>query len=208
MTIEFNCQQCESLLRVPAEAAGQDCQCPSCNAIIKVPDEDILDAEIVDAEIVEEEPSAADQRITVECPHCGKPLTCSADLLGTKGQCVSCRQIFTISHTPIKADATAFVFHCPKCNQLFDGNESMRGRRGKCHVCGEVFAIELEPVTAPEPEPIPAPAPPPPPVQQSGNDAIQLACGACDGIMEVPASAAGATAECPFCQALLEIPHV
>jgi len=202
MTIEFDCPQCESLLRVPAEAAGQDCQCPSCGAIVKAPTEEIVDAEIVDAEIVEEEAiggtSQASQRITVECPYCDKPLTCSADLLGTKGQCISCRQIFTISLSPVKADVTEFVFHCPKCNQLFDGNESMRGRRGKCHVCGEVFTIELEPVTAPELEP----------AEESSGDAIQLACGACDGIMEVPASAAGATAECPFCKALLEIPHV
>jgi hypothetical protein len=37
MPIEFRCNHCDKLLRVPDESAGQDAQCPSCGAIVQVP---------------------------------------------------------------------------------------------------------------------------------------------------------------------------
>ncbi len=152
--------------------------------------------EIASGEIVPED------LLAIPCPRCQQVLRCSSELLGTKGQCRGCKHIFVISTAPAAAKTEdAWVFNCPKCDQLFEGNEEMRGRRGKCHVCGEVFTIELK-RAAPEPEPevdiFESSSSSPPP--------IQLACGACQGVMEVPADSAGCTAECPFCQALLEIP--
>ncbi|GAB5403815.1 MAG: hypothetical protein Aurels2KO_20460 [Aureliella sp.] len=156
-----------------------------------------LESDVEKGETVAAQP----ERLAIPCPRCQQILHCPPELVGTKGQCRGCKHIFVISTAPVAAQAEeAWVFNCPSCDQLFDGNEEMRGRKGKCHACGEVFAIELKRPT-PEPESdgvVEANSATPPP--------IQLACGACEGVMEVPADSAGCTAECPFCQALLEIP--
>lgn len=191
MAIEFTCRECSCLLKVPDGTAGQACECPSCQAVMDIPNtaDDVVEAQIIE-----------DDLLAIPCPKCLKVLRCAPDLLGTKGQCKGCKHIFVISTDPAEAEAEQlWVFECPKCAQLFDGQEEMRGRKGKCHACGEVFAIELKPAE-PSTEKSASSATP------ASGEPIQLACGACQGVMEVPADAAGCTAECPFCQALLEIP--
>ena len=37
MSIEFQCKQCQSLLRVPAEHAGKQAKCPKCESINMIP---------------------------------------------------------------------------------------------------------------------------------------------------------------------------
>ena len=54
----------------------------------------------------------------------------------------------------------------------------------------------------------PEPPSPAPQIQAAPEQSIQIACSSCEGIMEVPASAAGQTTACPYCQQLLEIPTV
>lgn len=200
MAIEFTCQQCSCQLRVPDGTAGQACECPSCNAVMDIPDatDGILEAEIIQ----EDAPAPPQDRLAIPCPRCQKILHCPSKLVGTKGQCRGCKHIFTISTAPVASvEADAWVFTCPSCDQLFEGNEEMRGRKGKCHACGEVFAIQLKRASPAAPEPSDNI------FEAASTDAtIQLACGACEGVMEVPADSAGCTAECPFCQALLEIP--
>ncbi len=215
MPIEFACETCTKLLRVPDGTAGQSCQCPACSAILEIPDPAAI--EIV--EVVES--STTSRRLNIPCPKCNFGLKVDPKLLGTKGQCRNCKYIFLISTDPnqagtaAEAQASGLLFSCPRCNQLFEGKPDMQGRKGKCHTCGEVFPIELRQVDEPETPTIKISRPAG--VQQPNvsvkktpkavpSKPIQLACPACNGVMEVPASAAGQTTACPFCRQLLQIP--
>lgn len=236
MPIEFACDSCTKLLRVPDGTEGRSCECPSCGKLLDIPDPNAIEV----VEVADENNST--KTIQVSCPKCRHALVCSAELLGSKGQCKSCSYIFRITTDPVDAAQQVnsdLIFNCPRCNQLFDGSEEMRGRKGKCHVCGEVFPIELKaaqhdtPLSpagglTPSPKPAssrPAHAPTPRPAkdlspvkkrkpvkkqsparQPAATGTIQLSCPDCSGVMEVPTSAAGQNTACPFCSTLLEIP--
>lgn len=144
MSIEFACESCSKLLRVPDGTSGSQCECPACGVLLEIPDPNAVGMVEVVAGT-----SQADQ-VNIPCPKCNFELVCSRSLLGTKGQCKNCQYIFVISTDPHAAvvangDAAGLIFTCPKCDQLFEGKEEMRGRKGKCHSCGEVFQIELRP---------------------------------------------------------------
>lgn len=255
MPIEFACESCDRLLRVPDGSGGSQCECPACQTLLVIPDPDEV------ATIGDSASEASSGKIKIACPKCKHVLSCDPSLKGTKGQCLKCKYIFLISDDPAAVDvgASEWIFTCPKCDQLFEGSEEMRGRKGKCHSCGEVFAIELKrakatkdsslkpsepkakreaspetpkrspdpspstsPASAPAPQPAPKPAPQPAPepapkleptpktqpVPQPvpQGPPIQIACPSCEGVMEVPSSAAGQTTACPYCEQLLEIP--
>ena len=156
MPIEFACESCSQLLRVPDGSGGQSCQCPACQEIVLIPDPQSIPQ-------VELEPGVTSQTgtLTIACPKCRFELICSTNLLGTKGQCRNCQYIFTItdrsSESPVDSQVVppSFVFNCPECDQLFEGQPEMEGRKGKCHVCGAVFAISLK---AAEPNRLPNPS--------------------------------------------------
>ena len=226
MPIEFACESCKKLLRVPDGSGGLTCECPSCRSLLESPDPAAIN-------IV---PRVSDSTTTIgklriPCPQCSHELMCVPELLGSKGQCKNCKYIFTISlDKPTAAAATSaaeWIFSCPKCAQLFEGKEDMRGRRGKCHSCGEVFTIQLRPAEKPQlptfqrasaqarstsqpPQSIskspPSSAGPRGEAGARSAPAIQLTCSSCQGVMEVPAAAAGQSTACPFCEQLLHIP--
>lgn len=211
MSIEFACESCTKLLRVPDGTEGSSCQCPACGVLLKIPDPNAIKMVEVDEE------AETEDQLKIACPKCRFPLVCDPSLLGTKGQCRNCKYIFLISTSPdglgSANGASGWVFSCPHCDQLFEGQEEMRGRKGKCHACGEVFSIELREAESPEfayPEisKVPEKAPVGSPAQGHAAipAAIQLACSSCAGVMEVPSSAVGQTTACPFCQQLLQIP--
>lgn len=140
MSIEFACESCKKLLRVPDGSGGLSCQCPACQTLLEIPDP----AAIKLVHTASSQNSGT--KVKVACPKCGVELACGKTLLGTKGQCRNCKYIFTISTDRSATSAvqdSGWIFTCPKCDQLFAGKEEMRGRRGKCHSCGEVFTIAL-----------------------------------------------------------------
>lgn len=144
MPIEFNCESCSKLLRVPDGSGGKQCLCPGCSKVLNIPHHEAKMPVVVEAC----NDGARDITICLPCPKCKHELICEPRLVGTKGQCRSCKHIFVISDLPANAaqalqPSIHWVFSCPKCSQLFEGTEAMRGRRGICHACGEVFAIEL-----------------------------------------------------------------
>lgn len=163
MPIEFNCESCSKLLRVPDGSGGKQCLCPGCSKVLDIPipkidarlNEDLASS-VGSSQQTSNQPAAnsesanggTDIALCIPCPKCKHELICDPSLVGTKGQCRACKHIFVISDLPNNAAATSepainWVFSCPKCNQLFEGNETMRGRRGKCHACGDVFTIDL-----------------------------------------------------------------
>src|SRR5690606_26481769 len=38
MPIEFRCSQCQKLLRTPDDTAGKQAKCPSCGAVVPIPE--------------------------------------------------------------------------------------------------------------------------------------------------------------------------
>ena len=169
MPIEFKCEACDTLLRVPDETAGRTCKCPTCSKLMNIPSgsasspagKDVSGEEFEEpkkpspnspsqplaspGETTKPAQTASESSISIACPSCGHQLKTTSELLGTKGQCKQCQAIFTITESPQAVESEdSLVFECPSCNQLFEGSEEMRGRSGKCHVCGEVFAIELK----------------------------------------------------------------
>ncbi|MEM8735032.1 MAG: hypothetical protein AAGG44_12455 [Planctomycetota bacterium] len=223
MPIEFACESCARLLRVPDGSEGSQCECPACSTILEIPDPAAIG-------MIEVHHQADDLKLDMQipCPRCRQILRCAPKLLGTKGQCRHCKYIFTITDEPEEpseegvADSN-WVFSCPKCDQLFEGTEEMRGRKGKCHVCGEVFAIELRMDSTPTSESAGLEASVPQATERgaetpSNTEAaaseeqqeamVQFSCATCDGIMEVPAAAAGQTTVCPYCSTHLIIPEV
>jgi hypothetical protein len=143
MPIEFNCESCSKLLRVPDGSGGKQCLCPGCSKVLNIPT-----PQAAATPIATSPNDGADIALCIPCPKCKHELICDPSLVGTKGQCRSCKHIFVISDLPtnevaVSKPAIVWVFSCPRCNQLFEGNEPMQGKRGKCHACGNVFAIEL-----------------------------------------------------------------
>ena len=127
MPIEFHCDRCSRLLRVPDGSQGKHCNCPGCKERILVP-------------------NPVGLRIDVPCPKCKNVLQCDANLDGTRGCCPSCAHVFTISmdHDRSTTDNApeSFPFACPKCKKLFEGTPDKEGKKAKCDGCSEVFVIE------------------------------------------------------------------
>ena len=147
MPIEFHCESCSKLLRVPDGSGGKQCLCPGCNRLLTIPLEQ-PPAENSISSSASQPAATSDIALCIPCPKCKHELICDPSLVGTKGQCRSCKHIFLITDLPTESSsaqtpAINWVFSCPKCAQLFEGNEAMRGKRGKCHACGEVFTIDL-----------------------------------------------------------------
>ncbi|MFK7735286.1 MAG: hypothetical protein AB8B50_04610 [Pirellulaceae bacterium] len=232
MPIEFACETCARLLRVPDGSQGSQCECPACKAILEIPDP-------ASVGMIEVHSGSDNLKLDLQvpCPKCQKPLRCPPSLLGTKGQCRSCQYIFLISDNPESetAESPKLVFSCPKCQQLFEGQEEMRGRNGKCHVCDEVFAIELKAAettstdfdrghTGTEQQPAADASRQFAPRAGTGDQSlnsqgreptadqtqppasIQFSCSSCDGVMEVPAATVGQKTACPYCSTHLLIP--
>lgn len=147
MPIEFSCNNCNKMLRVPDGTEGKASQCPACGSVGTIPSHrGTLSSTVASQAKVDatKDKPLDDGLVRVTCPKCQYPLRCQPELMGTKGQCKQCKHIFVIGETSIAAvELTPLVFSCPKCDQLFDGKPEMEGRKGKCHSCGEVFAIKL-----------------------------------------------------------------
>jgi DNA-directed RNA polymerase subunit M/transcription elongation factor TFIIS len=213
MPIEFSCNNCNKMLRVPDGTEGKASQCPACGSVSTIPTRSNLSSIVATSSKVDtpKDKPLDDGLVRVTCPKCQYPLRCQPELMGTKGQCKQCKHIFVIGETSVAAvELTSLVFSCPKCDQLFDGKPEMEGRKGKCHSCGEVFAIKLRQAET-ESKPIvekrvqtSAPTPTAAPTTPPAN--LQIVCGSCKGVMEVSASAAGKNVACPHCQQLLQIP--
>ena len=177
MSIEFACENCARLLRVPDGSSGKKSQCPACLRFQEIPyvitsRDPVQHGSSAPAGSVADSVSetgggavhsTASGNLSIPCPSCRHHLVCSPELLGTRGQCRKCQHIFTITTTPenTSQDKTpGLVFSCPKCQQLFEGRAEMAGRSGRCHVCQAVFAIELRPAAKAPIQALTAPAAP------------------------------------------------
>jgi len=112
MPIEFACEACGKLLRVPDGSGGLSCECPACRALLEIPDPAAIN--FVHSARGQDEGG----QLRVTCPKCSAELACDESLLGTKGQCKNCKYIFTISTDKSLAVAepdAGWIFECPQC---------------------------------------------------------------------------------------------
>lgn len=137
MAIDFQCSKCNKPLRVPDTSQGKRCICPACNHEMQIPCLPSTNAANLPIAIA---------LIDVACPYCQQILNCDEKLLGTRGHCAGCGNIFTIqlpgASKAVIADALTIPFACPQCKKLFEGSPEAIGRKGKCNECQTVFVIE------------------------------------------------------------------
>jgi DNA-directed RNA polymerase subunit RPC12/RpoP len=172
MSIEFDCSQCSKTLRVATSNAGKKCKCPSCHALLTIPNSSpsiVTSKTSHSARVGQTANSSSDNdldddslevKIEIACPKCSNTLLYSPELEGTRGLCKGCGHIFTLSHgeNAIEEESETFPFQCPNCEFLFEGKPEMEGRKGKCTECQSVFVIEKlkteKPVAAPVKKPL------------------------------------------------------
>ncbi len=93
-----------------------------------------------------ESPARKSEIISVSCPICQHQLDYTRNLVGTKGLCRNCHEVFLL---PDKgeaiiaevADPDSIAFACSSCSQLFEGKTSQIGKKGRCTNCRSVFTI-------------------------------------------------------------------
>ncbi|GIW98462.1 MAG: hypothetical protein KatS3mg111_1795 [Pirellulaceae bacterium] len=225
MPIEFACESCHRLLRVPDGSVGAACRCPACESIVSVPDP----AEIREIVGVSQGQVEFDQGVLIACPKCHHELKGDRALVGTKGQCRQCGCIFMITErsgrpAAVEALTPQFTFNCPKCRQLFEGQPEMEGRKGRCHVCQEVFVIHLQRAAAPSQSTAavdeattaersssvrtPVETRSPGEATRDGKRRIEVRCPACTKRLSVSGQSLGQTVRCPACKNQLRIPAI
>jgi hypothetical protein len=147
MAIDFQCSNCNKPLRVPDTSQGQRCVCPSCKQEMRIPTPLATTSLAIPVAVA---------LIDVACPYCQQILNCDEKLLGTRGHCAGCGNVFTIqlpgASESVTDDALTIPFACPNCKKLFEGAHDAIGRKGKCNECQTVFVIEK--YVLPKPAPI------------------------------------------------------
>ena len=97
--IEFACPECGLPVRTPLATAGKKGKCPSCGAIVLIPESPSAAPASRPAANVppaRPRPAAPPQRIDFSCPHCGNLVRTPLGAAGKKGRCPSCSRVVDI----------------------------------------------------------------------------------------------------------------
>ncbi len=101
--IEFSCPDCGRPVRTPESTAGKKGMCPSCNAIVHIPQQSTraTSEPLSGLSSLTLQPKSKDQdstiiRIEFSCPHCRRPVRTPRGAAGKKGKCPSCGAIVDI----------------------------------------------------------------------------------------------------------------
>lgn len=79
MAIEFNCPQCDKLLRTADDKAGREAKCPGCGSPIRVPGQSPDDFADFQTRPGDDEPSSGTPAAaTKACPVCGEEIKAAA----------------------------------------------------------------------------------------------------------------------------------
>ncbi|MEM7476420.1 MAG: hypothetical protein AAF483_15610 [Planctomycetota bacterium] len=199
----FSCPSCKQLFEGKEEMEGRKGRCHSCGEVFRIElkeeeqEEMVLDfaeESIVPNSAPAPEPTfTAPSDIQISCSSCSGVLEVPASAAGQQTACPYCQQILQVpaaAQSPVQQPTSFPIADVP---QVVAAEE-------------EPLTLELVEESAPAQAQAPAsPAPVSAPTITHAPD-IQLSCSSCQGIMQVPASAAGQQTSCPFCQQLLLIP--
>jgi len=136
--------------------------------------------------------AASDDRIRIECPHCGRGFRVKRATLGKTGPCPKCKQVFTIAEAPVASPVSA--------------TEVPAGPREEA-AAPEVMAPAgpAAEVAGPPPAAAPDASPAPPPRAPEAAGTIRVSCPHCGGQFEAKSSLIGKTGPCPRCRQPLTI---
>src|SRR5262245_12557605 len=87
--LEFTCESCGQLVRVPVSAAGKRGQCPHCQVVGVIPEAPPHQSQSSVAETPQGD-------LEFQCPRCNELVRTSAASAGKKGMCPHCEKTFTI----------------------------------------------------------------------------------------------------------------
>ncbi len=143
MNIVFKCQYCKTSMQTSPDAVGLKCVCVGCGKQTSIQlqtDEETTPARVNSL-------AAKATTLSVACPTCSQKLDYQRSLIGTKGLCRRCHEVFLLPDeggevTIEQRSADSIAFECSSCQQLFEGNRSQVGKRGRCTNCKAVFTIE------------------------------------------------------------------
>ncbi len=150
MSVIFNCQHCQATMQSTPDAVGMKCVCVSCGktTIIKpaTPNDPPKPTTAAQTSSAETKPKKIANVLSIACPRCKHVLEYARALVGTKGLCRQCHELFVLppsgqSAVILKRPPSSIAFECPKCLQLFEGTNDQVGRKGKCTNCSTVFSI-------------------------------------------------------------------
>lgn len=101
--IEFSCPECGRPVRTPASTAGKKGMCPSCSAIVQIPQqsakkvrEETSGLSGLSLQTKSRDPDSTSIRIEFSCPYCRRPVRTPRGAAGKKGRCPSCGAIVDI----------------------------------------------------------------------------------------------------------------
>jgi hypothetical protein len=96
--IEFACPDCGLPVRTPLATAGKKGKCPSCGAIVPIPESPSAAVTSGPANVrqVRTRTIAAPQPIDFSCPHCGNLVRPPPGAAGKKGRCPTCKRVVDI----------------------------------------------------------------------------------------------------------------
>lgn len=128
MTIDFNCEHCENLVRTPKAAAGKKGRCPFCQAVMQIPLASTATAPVT---AVMPSPPARLPEKRVGAP----PVKPVAKPIAKPNLVAKTAAI----ELPTQPDT--IEFSCLHCSSQVRTPRSMAGKKGRCPSCKEVVQI-------------------------------------------------------------------
>jgi len=92
--ISFMCSECGAMISAPPSSAGQQGECPFCNATIKIPEKG--DAEEITSSGPQQASVPSGDFILFACDDCGQEIECSSSMCGLSASCPACGSQVTI----------------------------------------------------------------------------------------------------------------
>ena len=228
MPIKIKCQNaaCAKVLVVKDEMLGKAIKCPSCQAVVTVPNPASRPAAPAAPAPAPAAPAA--NRLQVKCsnPACAKVLVINDEMLGKAIKCPKCQAVMTIpkpaskpaapaapapapapaAPAPVAPSANRLQVKCnnPACAKVLIVKDDMLGKAIKCPSCQAVMTI---PRPASKPAAPAAPAPAPAPAAPAANR-LQVKCSnpACGKVLVVKDDMLGKAVKCPSCKSVTTVP--
>lgn len=166
--IRFKCPNCDTVLQVSREYAGQAVLCSACNTQLIVPQTPVPEPTLSKAE---------PNQIICICGHCKSTYKVPASAAGRQVPCPKCGHTSQIPEDEhVITDSSTMRFTCPTCRQSYCVLAKYAGKKFDCLACRRPCMIPqarrpaedllmLEPDDTPEEA-----APPSPPVKEAAAD--------------------------------------
>ncbi len=184
--VRVTCPKCQYPLRCKSELLGTKGQCKQCKHIFTIGDNKIV-AEDVTAMIF-------------SCPKCDQLFDGKPEMEGRKGKCHACGEVFHIklraaNANTTKSDKSATEPMPTSKAQAAPQTTSRASTPSRQGTSSTSNSAQAGKNTAQPKKPV-----------EAAPTKLQVICGSCQGMMQVPTSSAGKKVTCPHCSQLLQVP--